>query len=263
MMRRNKTGKYLLGSGFGLIVLFLILPLLIVIAVSFTSDIFMTFPPKGLSLQWYRQFLVMSDWREAIKNSIIIASGTAVLSTSIALVMGFVLARFNIRFGALIKTLGMMPFLLPPVIIGIAFMAFFYAVGFSGTLLNVVIAHGIFYSSLPLMLISVGFESVNKELEEAAMSLGATELKVLSTVTLPLIRNDIFAGALFAFILSLNEYFIAFLVAGFTVTTLPIKIFSSLRYSYSPTIAAVSVFFIIITTLVVILIDRLTEGIWD
>lgn len=262
-MRRPRPGAILLRAVFLSVTAFLIVPLLIVIAVSFTSDIFMTFPPKGISLQWYREFLSASDWREAIGTSLVIASGTAVLSTSIALVLAFVLNRYQVPLAHVIKTLGMLPFLLPPVIIGIAFMAFFYAVGFSGKIFNVVLAHGIFYTTLPLMLISLGFESIHRELEEAAMNLGAPEFKVFTTVTLPLIRNDIFAGALFAFILSLNEYFIAFLVAGFTVTTLPIKIFSSLRYSYSPAIAAVSVFFIAITTLVVIAIDRLTEGIWD
>jgi len=262
-MKFQRTGRLLLGACFASIVIFLVLPLLIVIAVSFTSDIFMVFPPKGLSLQWYREFLTMSDWRGAIRNSLIIASGTAVLSTSIALVLGFVLDRYEIRFAQAIRTLGLLPFLLPPVIIGIAFMAFFYAVGYSGKVFNVIIAHGIFYTTLPLMLISLGFESVDKEVEEAAMNLGATELRVFTTVTLPLIRNDVFAGILFSFILSLNEYFIAFLVAGFTVTTLPIKIFSSLRYSYSPTIAAVSVFFILITTGVIIAINKLTKGMWD
>lgn len=262
-MKLQRTGRLFWGAYFGSIVVFLTVPLLIVIAVSFTSDIFMVFPPKGLSLQWYREFLHASDWREAIRDSLIIASGTAILSTSIALVLAFVLDRYDIRFATVIRTLGLLPFLLPPVIIGIAFMAFFYSIGYSGNVLNVIIAHGIFYSTLPLMLISLGFESVNEELEEAAMNLGATELRVFTTITLPLIRNDIFAGVLFSFILSLNEYFIAFLVAGFTVTTLPIKIFSSLRYSYSPTIAAVSVFFIVITTVVVIVIDRLTEGMWE
>jgi len=262
-MKLQRTGRLLLGSYFGSVALFLVVPLLIVIAVSFTSDIFMVFPPKGLSLQWYREFLHASDWREAIRDSLVIASGTAILSTSIALVLAFVLDRYDIRFATAIRTLGLLPFLLPPVIIGIAFMAFFYSIGYSGRVLNVIIAHGIFYTTLPLMLISLGFESVNKELEEAAMNLGATEMRVFTTITLPLIRNEIFAGVLFSFILSLNEYFIAFLVAGFTVTTLPIKIFSSLRYSYSPTIAAVSVFFILVTTVVVIVIDRLTEGMWE
>jgi ABC-type spermidine/putrescine transport system permease subunit II len=262
-MKLQRTGRLLLGAYFGSIVIFLSIPLLIVVAVSFTSDIFMVFPPKGLSLQWYKEFLLASDWREAIRDSLVIASGTAILSTTIALVLAFVLNRCEIRFANAIRTLGLLPFLLPPVIIGIAFMAFFYSIGYSGKILNVIIAHGIFYTTLPLMLISLGFESVNKELEEAAMNLGATELRVFGTITLPLIRNDIFAGVLFSFILSLNEYFIAFLVAGFTVTTLPIKIFSSLRYSYSPTIAAVSVFFILITTVVVIVIDRLTEGMWE
>ncbi|MEE9420157.1 MAG: hypothetical protein V3W43_11790, partial [Desulfatiglandaceae bacterium] len=127
-MKVQRMGRVLLGVCFGSIVIFLIVPLLIVIAVSFTSDIFMVFPPKGLSLQWYREFLYMSDWREAIRDSLVIASGTAILSTSIALVLAFVLNRYDIRFANAIKTLGLLPFLLPPVIIGIAFMAFFYSV---------------------------------------------------------------------------------------------------------------------------------------
>lgn len=262
-MRLQRTGRLFLGVCFGSIAIFLVVPLLIVIAVSFTSDIFMIFPPKGISLRWYREFISSSEWQTAINNSLLVATGTAVFSTSIALVLAFVLHRYDVRFANAIRTLGLLPFLLPPVIIGIAFMAFFYAIGYAGKIVNVIIAHGIFYTTLPLMLISLGFESVGKEIEEAAMNLGATDIKVLSTVTLPLIRNDIFAGVLFAFILSLNEYFIAFLVAGFTVTTLPIQIFSSLRYSYSPAIAAVSVFFIIITTGVVIAIDRLTGGLWE
>ncbi|MBW2122746.1 MAG: hypothetical protein JRH07_13025, partial [Deltaproteobacteria bacterium] len=89
-MKIETTGRLLLGACFGSIVVFLIAPLVIVIAVSFTPDIFMVFPPRGFSLQWYREFLTMSDWREAIRDSLIIASGAAVVSTSIALVLAFV-----------------------------------------------------------------------------------------------------------------------------------------------------------------------------
>ncbi len=262
-MSLGKAQRLVLSVCFVSVFVFLVVPLLIVTAVSFTSDIFMIFPPKGFSLQWYMEFLRSSEWSVAIQNSLVIACGTALLSTSIALTLAFVLHRCQVPMANLIRTLGLLPFLLPPVIIGIAFMAFFYSVGHAGRPINVIIAHSIFYTTLPLMLISLGIESVSQEVEEAAMNLGATEWRAFRTVTLPLIKNDIFAGVLFAFILSLNEYFIAFLVAGFTVTTLPIQIFSSLRYSYSPTIAAVSVLFIILTSGIVVAIDRLTGGLWE
>jgi ABC-type spermidine/putrescine transport system permease subunit II len=262
-MRLGRMGRLILWGCFSSVMVFLVVPLIIVVAVSFSPDIFMIFPPKGLSLKWYLEFLSSSEWREAIRNSLVIACGTALLSTSIALPMAFVLHRCRVPLAGVIRTLGLLPFLLPPVIIGVAFMAFFYSIGYAGRPINVIVAHSIFYTTLPLMLISLGMESVSRQLEEAAMNLGATQWRVFRTVTIPLIKNDVFAGILFAFILSLNEYFIAFLVAGFTVTTLPIQIFSSLRYSYSPTIAAVSVFFIILTCGMVLAIERLTGGLWE
>lgn len=242
---------------------FIIAPILIIIAISFTPEQFLTFPPNGFSLRWFNEVLSNPEWQLALLNSLVIASGASIIATTIGLSLAFALDRYDIRYTALLRSIGILPILIPPVIIGVAFMSYFFLIGISGTLINLVIAHGVFYAPFSLVLISTGLDEMDREVEEAAMNLGATRWQTLRTVTFPIIRSNVFSGILFAFILSLNEYIIAFLVSGFTVTTVPIKIFSSLRYSYSPTIAAISVLYIVLTTIVVAIIEYYTGGIWD
>lgn len=243
--------------------LFIVIPIVIIAAVSVTSGRFLSFPPQGFSLEWYSQILTSTGWQVAILNSLAIATGASILAASVGLTMAFALDRYNVSYTDYIRGLGTLPIMIPPVIIGVAFMSYFFLIGISGTIFNLIVAHGIFYSPFSFVLISSGLDEMNREVEEAAMNLGATRTQTLRTVTIPLIRANIFSGVLFAFILSLNEYIIAFLVSGFTVTTVPIKIFSSLRYAYSPSIAAISVIYMILTTALVVVIEYYTGGIWD
>lgn len=244
------------------VALFFVFPLIIVVSASFTQGLFLSFPPEGLSLRWYKEVLSSSEWINAVKNSLLIALGTSLLSTSMAGVLAFVLGRYNIKFASYIRGLGFIPILLPPVTFGIALMVYFYFIGYAGHMLNIIIAHSIFFLPFPLVLISAALEEVDKSIEEAALTLGATKAKTFITVTLPLIRSSVFAGMLFAFVLSLNEYIVAFLTSGLTVVTMPIKVFNALRYALSPEIAVVSTFFILVTAVIVIVINKLTGGIW-
>ncbi|MGQ9760019.1 MAG: ABC transporter permease [Candidatus Methanomethylicaceae archaeon] len=243
-------------------ILFLILPLAIVIPVSFTQSQFLLFPPEGFSFRWYKAVFSSNEWIKAIKNSLLIALGASLLSTSMGGVLAFVLKRYNIKFAQYIRGLGFLPIMLPEVTFGMALMTFFYFIGYAGRAINVIIAHSIFFLPFPLILISAGLEEVDKSLEEAALTLGATEARTFRTITLPIIRSNVFASILFAFVLSLNEYIVAYLCAGLTITTMPIKIFTSLRYALSPDIAVVSTLFIIVTVVMVIIVDRLVRGIW-
>lgn len=245
------------------IIIFFIVPLGIIVSVSFTQGQFLSFPPEGFSIKWYKEVFSNYDWLRAIINSFLIAISVSFLSTSMAGVLAFVLDRYNIKLAKYIRGLGFLPILLPPVTFGVAIMSFFYSIRFSGSLINVIVAHSIFFLPFPLVLISAGLAEIDKSTEEAALTLGATNVKVFQTITLPLIRSNIFAAMLFAFVLSLNEYIVAYLTAGFSVTTMPIKIFSSLRYALSPDIAVVSTLFIIITTVIIIIVNRITGGIWQ
>lgn len=249
---------YLLGA-----FLFIIVPIVIIVGSSVTSGRFLTFPPKGFSLRWFAVALTDTGWQIALLNSLAVALGASLVSTSIGLSLAFALDRYDVRYTQYIRGIGVLPILIPPVIIGVMFMSYFITIGISGTIFNLILAHGVFYAPFALILISTGLDEMDRAVEEAAMNLGATRWQTLRTVTFPIIRTNVFSGLLFAFILSLNEYIIAFLVSGFTITTVPIRIFASLRYSYSPVIAAISVIYIIITTLIVVAIEYHTGGIWD
>ncbi|SNR54498.1 ABC transporter permease subunit [Halorubrum vacuolatum] len=245
------------------IVTFIAAPLAIIIAVSFTPEQFLTFPPGGFSLQWYVEFFTDASWLIALLSSLGIAGAAALLSTTIGGTLAFALDRYGYRWGTIFGTFGVLPILVPPVIVGVAFLVFFLEVGLAGSRLGIIVAHGIFYAPFPFILIAQGLDEIDRTYEEAAMNLGASPMRTLRTITFPLLRANVVSGALFAFILSLNEYIIAWLLSLFLVDTIPIQIFNSLRYGYSPTIAAASVVFIALTVVVMVAIDRMSGGIWE
>ena len=135
--------------------------------------------------------------------------------------------------------------MLPPIISALGMQVFWLSTGHVGRIENVIIAHAVFFSTLPLVTISLAMETMDRA-PEAAQTLGADRRTTFRTITLPLLVPSMITGYAAAFVLSLNEYIIAFLVAGFTVETLPVKIVNGLRYRFTPTIAAVAVVFIVI-----------------
>lgn len=154
------------------------------------------------------------------------------------------------------QVLGLSPFILPPVITALGFLSFWATIGAYGQAWTAVISHAIFFVTLPLVTLTLGFASIPRDVVEAASTMGATDRQVLRSVVLPLIRPYLVSGFAFAFVLSLNEYIVAYMVAGFTLETLPIKIFNSLRYGYTPTMAAVTVLFVVLAALVFGLVAR-------
>jgi putative spermidine/putrescine transport system permease protein len=249
----TRAGRWLL---FALVALFLAAPIVIVAGVSVNEAKTLEFPPKGFSLDWYAQIVTDPGWRKALMTSVVIA----VLAAALAVLVAFPLVwsqwrrpRFWVR---IFEVLGLTPFILPPVITALGFLAFWATIGFYGAPWTVVISHAIFFVTLPLVTLSLGFASIDREIVEAAATLGADDRTLLRTVVLPLVGPYILSGYAFAFVLSLNEYIVAYMVAGFTIETLPIKIFNSLRYGYTPTMAAVTVVFVVLAALIFGIVAR-------
>ncbi len=239
-----------------LVALFMVGPLVVIAGVSVNSRRFISFPPKGFSLKWYAEIVVNDSWFRAVENSLLVATLSALLSVSIALPVAYSLWRYRLYYARALYALGVAPFLLPPVIMALAFLIFWTTVGSHGQVENVIIAHAIFLIALPLITISLGLESIEREMIEAAQTMGANEPRVFRTVVLPLVRPYIISGYAFAFVLSLNEYIIAFMTVGFTLETLPIKIFNSLRYGYTPVMGSVAVVFAVLAAVIFGLIGR-------
>lgn len=240
----------------GAVVVFLVAPLVVIGAVSVNEKKRLLFPPVGFSLDWYGDLFATGEWQGPVLNSLAIALAAAAVAVSIALPIAYVLWRVGLRWARALYALGLVPFTLPPVISALGLLIFWAATGWSGTMANVILSHGVFLVTLPLVTIGLGFESLDRALPEAAATLGADELTVTRTVVLPLVLPYVISGYAFAFVVSLNEYIVAFMVAGFTVETLPIKVFNSLRYGYTPVMAAVSVVFVAVAATVFGLVAR-------
>ena len=244
-------------NGFMAIVLaFLATPLIVVAGVSVNKPKRLLFPPEGFSMRWYGELFTQSDWFNALINSVTIAFCASVLAVSIAMPLALYIWSRGGFPGRALFALGVAPFMLPPVISALGFLVFWIAVGPYGHILTTIISHGIFLVTLPLVTISLGLEAIDRALIEAAQTMGANRKTVFKTIILPLIRPYIISGFAFAIVLSLNEYIIAYMVAGFTAETLPIKIFNSLRYGYTPVMASVSVFFVVIAIVVFATVAR-------
>lgn len=240
----------------GVVLTFMCSPILVVAGVSLNAEKRLFFPPEGLSLRWYVELLTQSAWLIPVKNSLVIAVSSSFVALSIALPLAYFLWRYRVFYARVLFTLGVSPFILPPVITALGFLSFWATAGMYGQFHTVVLSHAIFFVTLPLVTISLGFESISDEVVEAATSMGADQKTVFRTILLPLISPYMVSGYAFAFVLSLNEYIVAYMVAGFTVETLPIKIFNSLRYGYTPVMASVTVVFILLAALVFALIGR-------
>ena len=229
-----------------LVVVFLLAPLVVIAVGSVNENRYLNFPPEGFSLSWYAELFTDPGWRTSIRYSVTIATISAALAVLIAMPLAFILRTYRIRLSPLLYTLGILPFMLPPIISALGMQVFWLSTGHVGRIENVIIAHAIFFSTLPLVTISLAMETMDQALPEAARTLGADQRTTFRTITLPLLIPSMVTGYAAAFVLSLNEYIIAFLVAGFTVETLPVKIVNGLRYGFTPTIAAVAVVFIVI-----------------
>ncbi len=238
------------------VILFLMAPLLIIAAVSVNEKKRLLFPPRGFSLGWYEALVSESEWYEPVFRSLTIATLAAAVAVSIALPLAYFLWRYRVVYATALYALGIVPFALPPVITALGYLIFWSSAGWTGTLANVVLSHGVFLVTLPLVTLSLGFEGLDRALTEAAATMGADDRTVLRTVVLPMVVPYMISGYAFAFVVSLNEYIVAFMVAGFTIETLPIKLFNSLRYGYTPVMASVTVVFVAIAMLVFGLIAR-------
>lgn len=250
------AGRILQHVFLGLVGLFLAMPLIVVAGVSVNEKKSLTFPPDGLSLAWYGELFTDPGWRGALVASVLLAAFAAALAVIIALPLAYFLWRRIAPWANIFRLLGVAPFILPPVITALGFLSFWATAGMYGQPVTAVISHAIFFVTLPLVTISLGFTTIDHALVEAAATMGADDRTIVRTIILPLIVPYIISGYAFVFVLSLNEYIIAYMTVGFTVETLPIKVFNALRYGYTPTMASASVVFVLVAALVFGLIAR-------
>ncbi|MEZ5843762.1 MAG: ABC transporter permease [Hyphomicrobiaceae bacterium] len=230
-----------------LIVVFLVLPSLLVVPLSFSDSRYLAFPPPGWSTRWYQEYVSSSEWRDATVVSFLAALLTMALATSLGTLAAYGLHMARGRFATIAYVAFLLPMIVPGILIAIGVFLLYAQFGLNNTLTGVVLAHTVL--ALPLVVITVlsGFKSYDMNQEMVARSLGASRPWAFLTVTLPQIRVSVISAALLAFITSLDEVIVALFIAGGDYMTLTKRMFNALRDEIDPTIAAISSLLILLS----------------
>lgn len=231
-------------------------PLFVVVGVSLNAKKVLFFPPLGVSYRWYIELFEKAAWFRALTTSFSIAFLAGIIALSIALPTAYFLWRWRVRYAKALYAIGLLPFALPPVITALGMLIFWANMGSVGQIENIAIGHGVFLVTLPMVMISLGLESIDREILEAARTMGADDRRTFLTIVLPMILPYMVAGYAFVFVISMNEFIISYFLGQFNTVTLPVKIFTALRSGYSPVIASASVLFITLAVIVFGLIAR-------
>ena len=241
---------------YAVVIVVLSAPLFIVAGVSVNEKKFMIFPPRGFSFRWYTEVFEKTKWSDPLINSLTVAFVSGALALSIALPIAYFLWRYRVFYAKALYAIGLLPFALPPVITALGMLVFWTEVGYVGQIENIILGHSVFLVTLPMVMISLGLESIDREVIEAARTMGADDRRTFLTIILPLVKPYMVAGFAFVFVLSMNEFIISYFLGQFAIATLPVKIFSQLRSGYSPVIASVAVMFMLLAVVVFGLIPR-------
>jgi len=229
------------------VLLFLALPILLIVVLSFSSANYLTFPPPAFGVRWYRGYFGSAEWLGATWLSLWVAACVVVLATGLGTLAALGLARLPPILRTVAAALILSPLIVPVIVVAIGVYYAFSRYGLVGTPAGLVLAHTCL--AVPFVVTSVGasLAGFDRRLEQAALSLGATPWGTFRQVTLPLIRPGVLVGALFAFITSFDELIVALFLSGSGAVTLPRRMWDDLRFEIDPTIAAVSTLTIVLT----------------
>ncbi|WP_205606873.1 extracellular solute-binding protein [Clostridium botulinum] len=255
-----KSNKGLLSKIYAtLVYVFLYLPIFVLVVFSFNkSKLNATF--TGFTLDWYKNLINNVQILEALKNSLIIAF----ISTFFAVIIGTLAAigmyRYKFKGKRAMEGLLYIPVVIPEIVMGISMLAFFSSLNLPAGLITLILAHITFCISYVIIVVRARLDGFDAALEEAAQDLGATPWQTLTKVTLPVISPGIISGALLAFTLSLDDVIISFFAAGPDSNTLPLKIFSMVKFGVTPEINALSTVMMVFTLSMVVIAEGIRRN---
>jgi spermidine/putrescine transport system permease protein/putrescine transport system permease protein len=237
---------------FGVFLFFTFAPLFVVALFSFNSTpSLQNF--EGFSLQWYDEFFSTVSLRESLVASIEIGLVTMVVGTVLGTTLAFALVRARSKLASTSNVLMLFPLVTPEIVAGVSALVLFTQIGMDLSLLTVMLAEITFSISFVTVIVRARLSAMNREVEEAALDLGATRMQTLRLVVLPALWPAIIASALLIFALSFDDFVIAFFTTGESPTPLPVQIYSSIRFGVRPTINAIGTFMLVVSFLLVTL----------
>ena len=245
----------LLVATTALVYFFLLLPLLIVVMISFNPSQFASFPPTGFSLEWYHDFFTDDQMLSSLWNSFVVATGSSIVAGVVGLVSAIGFVRYDFRWKNALSSVLFLPMLISPVVIGVALTAFLSEIGMQRNYLFLIIGHSTLVLPYVFVTVRAQLYGFDRSVEEAALSLGANEVETFFEVTLPAIAPGLVAGMLLAFVISFGEFTATQFWVQPQTTTAPIEIYTMVRTSLTPMINAMATILILITVVVPLILD--------
>jgi putative spermidine/putrescine transport system permease protein len=242
-----------------LVVIFLFFPLIVAVTMAFDArDYLGAFPPHGFSLQWFHRFFNDDFYMNGLRTSVTVAIVSTLLSTVIGVSAATVLAENDFRGKQALEALFLSPLVVPSVVVGFALLLFFAKIGVYGGFARLVGGHVIITIPYTIRVSLAGLVGIPKSVREAALVLGANEWRAFWTVSLPLARANIFAGAIFAFVFSMDDVAVSLFLSSANDYTLPVAMVSMMRSSFDLSVAAAAVFLMVVMTTLMLIVDKLS-----
>jgi putative spermidine/putrescine transport system permease protein len=244
-----------------LIVVYLIAPMIIVLIISFSSAPFLTFPPPGFSLQWYRKLFGQGDWLDALVTSVQIMLPTGIIATVLGTAAAVGIARGRFPGASIVTGLLMAPVVVPVIITAAAMFGVFRGFGLYGTLTGLILAHTVLTIPYVVTTVLASLHMVDEQLEDAALTLGATHWSAFWRVVFPLILPAVLSGFLFAMVISFDEVIVSIFISSPTLRPVTVQMWSDIRGDVNPTISAIGTV-LFLFSLFVLLAESLLRGRW-
>lgn len=254
---RAPASERLLNAYVVAVLLFLALPIIIVVPLAFSDDVSLSFPPHGFSLRWFANIWARPEFARAFAWS----AAIAVFATALSLVAGTLaavgLVRHQFPGRDTLVTFFMTPLIFPAIVLGAALALMLAPMGLLRSFWGLALAHTVLTFPYVLRTAVATLSEIDRALGEAAYTLGANRWKTFRHVTLPLMRPGLLAGATFALIVSFDEFTVSMFLVGPGMMTLPLEMYNYAEFSLDPTIAAISTILLIITSVAILVIEKL------
>jgi putative spermidine/putrescine transport system permease protein len=248
--------RKLLGLYCALACAFAVLPVMAIVAESFTDTDYIVFPPTGPSLKWYWAILERREFIESALVSLVVACGASLAATTLGTLAAIAMVRYRFFGRRLLQSLFLTPMSLPGLILGLALLQFFAGYSLPRDMRAMMIGHLIITIPFAIRFVMVALMGINPSVELAARSLGASGWTTFRLVTLPLIRPGIVASLVFAFILSFDDVAVSLFLSSPTTTTLPVRIYTYIDQNYDPLVTAVSAFIVYVAFAALVVIEH-------
>ena len=236
---------------------FLLFPVIVTAFIAFDArDYLGAFPPTELSTKWFGRLLNDAYLWSGFKTSVMLAVAATAVATTIGALAALSISRMSPRWRDLVTTTFLSPLVLPGVIIGFALLMFFSVFSPLPAFPRLLAGHLIVTIPYTIRMTLIGLTGISESLREAALSLGANERQAFFTITLPLAKNGIAAGAIFAFAFSMDDVAVSLFLSDFNTYTLPVALVGLMRAKFDLTIAAAAVVLMGLTVVLLFVLDR-------